>query len=216
MHGLDIQSLFSGEGQPISLSRALDNEFRIHLLLQRQSTLLLHWGYGVGFAFGQSVDNIVEGGSAFGEIGHWRMTDQKTPCHCGQTGCLETLTALWSIGPAILADAFHAGDEEEHIAQRLKDLDVAGHQAIQRAVEQMSTAASNVYRVFFPQRLVVSGPFVQNEQIWQVFCERFAQKNRFFGQKIQSLTISKVSHDLGIYGAALPVLEQGLAALLTD
>jgi len=216
MHNLDIQHLFSGEKHPISLSRTLDNELRIHMLLQRQSTLLLHWGYGVGFAFGQSSDRIVEGGSAFGEIGHWRVTDQGTSCHCGQTGCLETLTALWSIGTPILGEDFRAGDEEEHIAQVLKDKDITDNDAIQQAVEHMSTAASNVCRVFFPDRLVVSGPFVQNQRIWQSFRERFEQKNRFFSQEIQSLTVSQVSRDLGIYGAALPILEQGLAALLLD
>lgn len=216
MHNLDIQRLFSSEKYPISLSRTLDNELRIHLLLHPQSTLLLHWGYGVGFAFGQSSDRIVEGGSAFGEIGHWRVTDEGTSCHCGQSGCLETVTALWAIGPRLLGEDFHAGDDEEHIASMLKESDFTNNDLINQAVEHMSTAVSNVCRVFFPDRLVVSGPFVQNPQIWQAFCERFEQKNRFFGHEIHSVSVSQISRDLGIYGAALPVLEQGLAALLTD
>lgn len=76
MHNLDISAVFPKESDSITLSRTLDNELLIHLLQQDESTLLLHWGYGVGFAFGQSGDNIVEGGYAFGEIGHWHISGQ--------------------------------------------------------------------------------------------------------------------------------------------
>jgi transcriptional regulator of PTS gene len=214
MNNLDIKRIFPEAKCAISLSRTLDNELLIHLLQQDESTLLLHWGYGVGFAFGQSGDRIVEGGYAFGEMGHWHIPGQATPCHCGQTGCLETVAALWSIGHQVLGDDFQAGDDEEHIATLLEARDLAGNPAVQQAVAQMTTAASNVCRVFFPKKLVVSGPFVKNARLWHAFCDGFEQQNRFFGQTIPVLSVSQVSRDLGVYGAALPVLEQGLAELL--
>lgn len=214
MHNLDISAVFPKESDSITLSRTLDNELLIHLLQQDESTLLLHWGYGVGFAFGQSGDNIVEGGYAFGEIGHWHISGQNAPCHCGQKGCLETVAALWSIGHEVLGKEFQAGDDEENIATLLASKDLADNPAIQQAIDQMTTAASNVCRVFFPKKLIVSGPFVKNTGIWQAFCAGFEQQNSFFGQTIQQLSVSQVSRDLGVYGAAIPILEQGLAKLL--
>ncbi len=216
MNNLDIRSIFPGEEHAISMSRTLDNELLIHLLQQDESTLLLHWGYGVGFAFGHSGDRIVEGGYAFGEIGHWHITGEAARCHCGQTGCLETVTALWSIGRQILGDEFQAGDDEEHIARLLEERDLSDNPVVQKAVAQITTAASNVCRVFFPKKLIISGPFVKNAGIWRAFCDGFSQQNSFFGQTIQALSVSQVSRDLGVYGAALPVLEQGLAKLLQE
>lgn len=214
MHNLDIRTIFPDKEHSITLSRTLDNELLIHLLQQDESTLLLHWGYGVGFAFGQSGDNIVEGGYAFGEIGHWHIPGQNALCHCGQKGCLETLAALWSIGRTVLGDDFQAGDDEEHIATLLESRALSDHPVVRQAVEQMTTAASNVCRVFFPKKLVVSGPFVKNTGIWQAFCDGFEQQNNFFGQTIPVLSVSQVNRDLGVYGAAIPILEQGLAKLL--
>lgn len=176
--------------------------------------MLLHWGYGVWFAFGQSGDNIVEGGYAFGEIGHWHISGQNDPCHCGQKGCLETVAALWSIGHAVLSEEFQAGDDEENIATLLESKDLTDNLAVQQAVEQMTTAASNACRVFFPKKLIVSGPFVKNAAIWQMFCTSFEQQNSFFGRTPQELSVSHVSRNLSVYGAAIPILEQGLVKLL--
>ncbi|TBL53061.1 ROK family protein [Obesumbacterium proteus] len=216
MNNLDIRNIFRNEKYNISLSRTLDNELLMHLIQQDESTLLLHWGYGVGFAFGQSGDKIVEGGYAFGEIGHWHIPGQDVPCHCGQKGCLETVAALWSIGHSILGNDFQAGDDEENIATALATKDLSASPVMQQAVNQMATAASNVCRVFFPKKLVISGPFMKNAWVWQAFCKNFEQQNSFFGQKIQQLTMSHISRDLAVYGAAIPVLEQGLAELLSD
>lgn len=214
MHNLDIRSIFPEKTHSITLSRTLDNELLIHLLQQDESTLLLHWGYGVGFAFGQPGGNIVDGGYAFGEIGHWHIPGQNAPCHCGQKGCLETVAALWSIGHAVLGDRFHSGDDEDQIATVLASGVLSDNPVVQQAVEQMAIAASNVCRVFFPKKMIVSGPFVKNADIWRLFCEVFEQRNNFFGQTLQDVSVSQVSRDLGVYGAAIPVLEQGLAKLL--
>lgn len=120
----------------------------IHLLQKDESTLLVHWGYGVGFAFGQSGDKIVEGGYAFGEIGHWHIAGHNALCHCGQKGCTETVAALWSIGRQVLAEDFQTGDDEENIATLLESRNLMDNPAVQQAVEQMTTAVSNVCRVF--------------------------------------------------------------------
>ncbi len=216
MHNLAIGNIFPQEQYNISLSRTLDNELLMHLLQRDESTLLLHWGYGVGFAFGQAADRIVAGGYAFGEIGHWHIPGQQQACHCGQQGCLETTTALWSIGPRVLGNDFRAGDDEDHLANLLATRDLMDDAHIQLALRHITSAASNVCRVFFPRRLIISGPFVKNPRLWQAFCEGFEQQNRFFGQSTHELAVSQVSRDLGIYGAAIPVLEQGLAELLQD
>lgn len=95
----------------------------------------------------------------------------------------------------MLGKEFQAGDDEENIATLLASKDLADNPAIQQAIDQMTTAASNVCRVFFPKKLIVSGPFVKNTGIWQAFCAGFEQQNSFFGQTIQQLSVSQVSRD---------------------
>lgn len=216
MHNLYIKAIFPDEALPISISRTLDNELMLHLLQRNDSTLLLHWGYGVGFAFGLSIDQIVHGGHAFGEIGHWHIQGQQAPCHCGQIGCLETTTALWAIGHKILGKDFKGKDDEEDIAEILAHKKLLDNPVITQALSQIITATSNACRVFFPKRVIVSGPFVKNPQLWAEFCEQFQQQNRFFGQTVNELSISQTSRDLSILGAAIPALEQALTVMLSD
>lgn len=215
MNNLDIKSLFPPEYRVV-LSRTLDDELILHVLERRKSTLLLHWGYGVGVAFSTADNYINIGGHAFGEIGHWHIPGQNKPCQCGQVGCLETVTALWAIGPDVLAGKFKAHDDEENVAEILATHDLVNNATMQQAVSHMANAASNICRVFFPSRLIVSGPFVKNPQIWAAFCESFQQQNRFFGQSLPELSMSQMSRNSRIYGAALPVLEQALIELLTQ
>ncbi|APC10844.1 ROK family protein [Providencia rettgeri] len=215
MNNLNIKSIFPPEYRVV-LSRTLDDELMLHVLERNKSTLLLHWGYGVGVAFSTADNYINIGGNAFGEIGHWNIPSQTKPCQCGQVGCLETVTALWSIGTDVLADKFKAHDDEENVAEILASSDLANNSTMQQAISHMAHAASNICRVFFPSRLIVSGPFVKNPQIWAAFCDSFQQQNRFFGQALPELSMSQISRNSRIYGAALPVLEQTLIELLAQ
>ncbi|QKJ50294.1 hypothetical protein G9396_00095 [Providencia rettgeri] len=92
----------------------------------------------------------------------------------------------------------------------------ANNSTMQQAISHMAHAASNICRVFFPSRLIVSGLFVKNPQIWAAFCDSFQQQNRFFGQALPELSMSQISRNSRIYGAALPVLEQTLIELLAQ
>ncbi|SPZ21255.1 Uncharacterised protein [Providencia rettgeri] len=116
----------------------------------------------------------------------------------------------------MLAGKFKAHDDEENVAEILATHDLVNNATMQQAVSHMANAASNICRVFFPSRLIVSGPFVKNPQIWAAFCESFQQQNRFFGQSLPELSMSQMSRNSRIYGAALPVLEQALIELLTQ
>ncbi|WP_272539066.1 ROK family protein [Providencia sp. PROV197] len=215
MNNLNIKKLFP-ENYRVVLSRTLDDELMLHVLERNRSTLLLHWGYGVGVAFSTADNQINVGGHGFGEIGHWHIPQQIKPCQCGQVGCLETVAALWSIGPDVLGNKFKAHDDEENIAEILASCDLASNPVMQQAIIHMVNAASNICRVFFPSRLIVSGPFVKNPQVWATFCENFQQQNAFFGQTLPELSMSQINRNSRIYGAALPVLEQTLLELLAQ
>ena len=93
MQHLAITDIFPQSDCPLFLSRMMDAELRSRLLDYAESTLLLHWGYGIGTAFGVASGQLASGGSGFGEIGHWHMLGQDRLCHCGRYGCLETTAA---------------------------------------------------------------------------------------------------------------------------
>ena len=215
MHRLKLGDIFPGE--PIlQVSRSMDAELSCHLVLSEESTLLLHWGYGIGMAFGQSAETLAKGDSGFGEIGHWRVAGIDEPCRCGRHGCLETRAALWAIGQKLLGKDFNDGDDEEHFAELLKSREILALPAMKEAVNHMVLVLANVCRTFFPRRVIVTGPFVMNPAIWDQFSELFKQESFFCDLPQPQLIAGLRSRDLGVLGVAAPILEQGLFSLLSS
>ncbi|MEO7938979.1 MAG: ROK family protein, partial [Burkholderiaceae bacterium] len=98
-------------GRPVHVVRSMDAQLQARYLRREQvgpdrRTLLLHWGYGIGVAFGPAPHTGASSGHGSGhgsgEVGHWKLPGGRKRCRCGQVGCLETEAALWAIGPRLL------------------------------------------------------------------------------------------------------------------
>lgn len=181
LRNLNLTQVFGDIGVPVRLVRNLDAEIAGLRLDDQQradnegNLLLLHWGYGIGAAYanGETIVNRATG--RFCEIGHWSLGNARgRTCSCGNTDCLETVAALWAISPAL-----HDADpdlplNEKDLAAELRRIDLPDVPALEDAVTQMLRLTTNLCRLLFPERIILTGPFVQHPEIFRRFVDTIA------------------------------------------
>ena len=139
------------------------------------STILFHWGYGIGFDYAHNGTILTSRLGNFGELGHIKVNLNATKrCICGATGCLEAESAIWSLLPRLTRAHPSLTADERSFAELMAHHDLLAEPAIRNAVNYIKVALSNLYRHFYPDRLLVIGPFVENERIFDILRERLA------------------------------------------
>ena len=206
-------------GAAVHFVRNTDAQLRARCLRrgadgQGGRTLLLHWGYGIGASFRAGAGRGIDDTAGFGEVGHWLLPHQRTLCRCGHTGCLETVAALWAIGPRLLGKRFDHGMDEIQTAELLRGMVLTEHPVFQRALSEMVRAVGNLCRIFFPTDLVISGPFIENPGAWAAFAGAFSQQGMLVDLPMPRLEAQPGGHQLEQEGASMPLLLKGLAQLL--
>ena len=78
-----------------------------------------------------------------------------------------------------------------------------------------SLALSNLYAAFFPERIVLTGPFVQQQKIISTIEAGFSERVPAYARGRFSLRAARPGTGDEIVGAALPLLERALRRLLT-
>lgn len=176
MRNLDLAATLADFACRVWLIRNLDAELAGLRLSQHhgaeETALLLHWGHGIGAAFAAGGDVVNRNRGRFCEIGHWSLGNaQGRPCNCGNTDCLETVAALWSIGPKLARDFSGLPQSEREIAAHLGQADLLNSQVMGSALSEMLRLTANLCRLLFPDRVILTGPFVQNPDIFARFVE---------------------------------------------
>lgn len=215
---LSIAGLAKSLRMEVQVQRALSAELRARLLRHKNegpnSTVLLHWGYGVGLtsAINGSVQHSTQGG--FGEIGHWRsFMAGDTRCRCGEKGCLETQAALWSlVAPLQLASS----SEDDFARQLTQEPALADHPLIRRATTAMAIAMRDVYLLLFPNRITITGPFVQSSILFDRLQREFRDSlPQYVPSRVEIEAAVLSPHD-EIVGAAKPLLHQAIQRALAE
>jgi transcriptional regulator of PTS gene len=218
MRGLDIGAILAPIAGPVEICRSLDAELRARAAREPEQfaggTLLLHWGWGIGLAYAVDGRPFAPAGS-FGEIGHWRLAALgERRCGCGNTACLETGAALWSLLPALRQRWPDLDEDEARLAGQLSGRDLLSLPEIEAASRLLARALANACRIFFPARIAVSGPFVANPQLWADFDERLRAEGTLDGFTMPHLAGVRASQLHEIHGAAAPLLGRATEALL--
>ena len=218
MRGLDVAAVLAPIAGPVEICRNLDAELRSRAVREPEqfsgSTLLLHWGWGIGLAYAVDGRPFAPAGS-FGEIGHWRLSAlDGRRCGCGNTGCLETGAALWSLLPALRRHWPDLEEDEVRLARQLAGRDLAGLPEIDAATRLVARALANACRIFFPTRIAVSGPFVANPGLWAHFDALLRAEGTMDGHALPQLASVRASQLHEIHGAAAPLLGRAAEALL--
>jgi predicted NBD/HSP70 family sugar kinase len=175
---LSLRTLAREAGAELSIQRALDAELE-YLLLTHPSyrtggTLLFHWGYGIGSAYAQQGRVLRSTLGRFGEIGHVRLAGTgDSACFCGASGCLETAAALWALLPELRHRHPSTPEDEDRFAARLENQRLADLPAVQRAAGFIHQALSTLYQVLYPDRILLYGPFFQNDELFNTLKDGF-------------------------------------------
>lgn len=219
MAGLTFDDLEAQSGLPVRIERNLNVELRSRLKRRPNggtvNILFVHWGYGIGSAYAHDGRVLSSGLGSLGEFGHWTVVENKSRiCICGQKGCLETEAALWALLPLIREDFPDAPADEWAFARFLKDHDLAKHGAIQDAVGVFAQALRNLNMAFFPDEIIITGPFVQHPEIMSRLQAQFRDRLPTFAQDAVVLEVAQPGADEEIVGSALPLFQEALQGLL--
>jgi transcriptional regulator of PTS gene len=220
MRGLDIAAVLAPVAGPVAICRNLDAELRARAAREPENfaggTILLHWGWGIGLSFAVDGAPFAPAGS-FGEIGHWRLAAlDGRRCGCGNTACLETGAALWSLLPALRRHWPDLDQDEVRLARQLAGLDLLSLPDVEMAAQLVARALANACRMLFPARIAVSGPFSANPQLWARFDTLLRAEGTMDGFAVPDLTGVPASPLYEIHGAAAPLLSRATEALLLE
>lgn len=220
LNNMAVARAMDGLPWPVELVRNLDAELAgIRLdgrLPDDENVLLLHWGHGIGASF--SADGVVvsRNRGRFCEIGHWGMGDARgRPCTCGNLDCLETVAALWALGPRLREAHPGLPLNEDALAAELRHLDLLGIAPMQEALSQVLRLTANLCRLLFPDRIILTGPFVQNPDIFHQFVEAIASAPLIQSLDKVRVSVSEVGQKDEITGALTAPFEAILERFLT-
>ena len=219
LRGLDAGAAIRRDRGEVDVVRQLDAEFRSRALADPEAyagdVALLHWGWGIGMAYGRDGIPWSGQGGPFGEIGHWRLTElEGRPCGCGQQGCLETGAALWSLLPALRHHWPRLAEDEDQLLSQLRTLDLLSVPEVAAAARLMARAMANLGRLLFPRRLVLSSPLLGNAALWDHVGALFRAESMMRGLALPSLSNEPMPAARGMAGAAGPLVARALEALL--
>ncbi len=176
IRALDFGLLSKQLGLPVTINRMQDGELE-HLVqknpeFQRKNVLFFHWGFGIGASYAHAGTVLGSTIGRFCEIGHTRLSlDHRKPCQCGAIGCLETEAALWAIRQEIAHDVKGSLTDELELGRTMRRMEIADHPAISRATRNVMLALLNIHQIFYPDVIVVAGPFTENPTVFERLCQ---------------------------------------------
>ncbi len=193
---LDFGLLSEQLGLPVTINRMQDSELEYlvqkNLAYQHRNVLFVHWGFGIGAAYAHGGAVMGSTIGRFCEIGHTRLSlDHAKPCQCGAVGCLETEAALWAIRGEISEDVKGSLTDERELGRTMRCPEIADHPAIARATHNVMLALLNIHQIFYPDVIVIAGPFTENEAVFSRLC-RFlrSQLPDYAGDQVEILAVT--------------------------
>jgi predicted NBD/HSP70 family sugar kinase len=206
VRNLSFADVAEDTGLPVASVKAIDADcgyiLRRDRSLSTGGTLLVHWGYGIGASYAVGGRIIHPQAGRFGEIGHWVVDPvDALPCVCGDSGCLETRSALWALIPLIRYRYPDAPEDETRFARFLATMNPAEVPCLSIAVDYMVFALRNLYQLFYPDNIVLYGPFTERDEILRLLSDRFYGSIAHFDQGNTRLSARSLASEGEIYGS---------------
>jgi transcriptional regulator of PTS gene len=180
LRGLDLSGLESRIGFPIVLRRTNDVELAYFLEcnphLAAVNALLLHWGFGIGSAVSFRGIPLSSSLGRFGEIGHSRVgSGGDAPCLCGSRGCLEATAALWALHPLLQRRLGRLPEDERALGPLLGSRGLLELPELRQALQGVQAALHTLYLIFYPDVILLSGPFPENGAVFGELARGFTR-----------------------------------------
>lgn len=178
LRDLDVRHLEKAMGIEFRIRRNLDAE--LESVLSRRPDLpslnvcLFHWGFGIGSAYSCGGRILGSALGRFGEIGHTKVAAAGgRRCLCGSEGCMETLAALWAVLPELETRYGRLAEDERDLEPLLRDPDLADVPAMGKAVEAVGEGLTTLYRLFYPDVILLKGPLFSHPGVYGRILDRF-------------------------------------------
>ena len=176
-------------------------------------------GVGSGIVIGNRLLRGADLGA--GEIGHMIiMTNHGLKCHCGQSGCLETLVSE----PALIQQAEQAaltnpdgllslklnsggGRRSDLLFQAAREGDRDAIMLVEQAAYYLGIGLANLVNLLNPQMIVLGGLYIQGQDLILPVARQTLQTTAIagLGKKVELIATS-FGWQAGIVGAASLVL----------
>ena len=184
-------------------------------LAKNRNALLLHWGFGIGSAVSFHGRLLTSSIGRSGEIGHVRLDPRRRRrCLCGSRGCLETVASLWALLPIIRKQVGELPTIEQELAPLLADSRVRTLPEVREAFVAIQDALVVLFKIFYPDLVFLSGPFVSEMTAFTQVSEGFRKMLPRYAQ--EAVTIRSVP--LGMpgcrRGGANPIFRSALGQTL--
>lgn len=220
LHNLEIREALRDVSVPVHIVRNLDAELGGILMRlppsDRSSTLVLHWGEGIGAAYYDGSKVVNRDLGRFCEIGHWRLGDAKgRPCTCGSTDCLETMAAMWALAPHLKRCFPGIPDDENALSHMFWRLSLDDCPEMLKALQEVLRVTTNLCRLLFPERVVLTGPFVQNAAVLSGFTDTLREAPLLKSMDQIKVSVSEIGLENEMTGALSDPLNAAMRALLS-
>jgi predicted NBD/HSP70 family sugar kinase len=172
-------------------------------------------GIGSGFISNGALHRGAVG--AAGDIGHvLAHRGDDTPCHCGNTGCLEAVAS----GPAIAAALRTKGIEahaNDDVVALVRSGNVAAGVAVRQAGRDIGDVLAGCVSMFNPSAIVVGGTLAAaGDALVAGVREAIYRRSLPLATGKLRIVRSRAGEDAGVLGAAAMVRQHALSPSVVD
>ncbi|MGA2233597.1 MAG: putative N-acetylmannosamine-6-phosphate 2-epimerase [Tepidisphaeraceae bacterium] len=172
---------------------------------------------GTGLGGGVILNRkLVRGNLGFaGSFGHSTIRPNGRPCSCGRAGCLEAYVSAGAL--ALEYRDRSAADHDPGIDDAALALEVGrralaneptAREAYSALADYLAEGVANVFNVFDPEVVILSGGLVENHHEFVAEVERRVARMLHFGAlRKPCVRLSSAGHQAGLLGAAAAVFQ---------
>ena len=204
----------------IGLPTFIENECRVQAIAEKKYGLAKNvknfvcFETGIGIGTGVFIDNkLVTGDKGMaGEVGHiiTNLAGNRM-CHCGNTGCLETLCSFNSLIEDIMADIRKSGKFADYGSRELKmedlyrlyengDKIVTGN--VEKNADYLGIGISNTIKMINPELIIIHGEIIKFGNKYLSKVRESVSKKTFPKVKDNyNIQFSKLGENVGLIGA---------------
>ena len=172
-------------------------------------------GIGSGFI----ANGVLHRGTvgAAGDIGHiLALRGGDTPCHCGNTGCLEAVASGPAIATALRAKGIEARTNDDVVAL-VRSGCVEASRAVRQAGRDIGDVLAACVSMFNPSAIVVGGTLAAaGEALLAGVREAIYRRSLPLATEELRIVRSHVGEDAGVLGAATMAIQHALSPSIVD
>ena len=176
-----------------------------HLMFVKVAT-----GIGAGIISGGALQRGAQG--IGGDIGHVRVArGAGVPCHCGNTGCLETLASGPAIARALRAQGISAANGDD-VVDLVKRGNMEAVQAVRQAGRDIGEVLTACVSIVNPSVIALGGSMARvGEHLIAGIREVVYTRSIPLATEHLAIVPSTAAHNAGVLGASVLAIEHVLS-----